>query len=184
MLPQRPRSTVAHPLAASPRRRPWACFSATTSTRTIWTKHFELDIANGHLAYRRKAAQIEAEAALDGLYVLRTTVGADELGTAAVVRAYKQLKLAERAFRAMKDTLEIRPLYHHSPPASERTCSYACSPTTSPLSCGRAWRRCCSPTKPHSPRSSPSPPRSARRPPTPRPAAAWARGAAPPPAPL
>jgi hypothetical protein len=76
-------------------------------------KHFQLEITDGRFAYRRKHAQIEAEAALDGLYVLRTTVPEPELGTAAVVRAYKQLKLAERAFRTLKDTLEIRPIYHH-----------------------------------------------------------------------
>jgi hypothetical protein len=76
-------------------------------------KHFELDIADGHFAYRRETEQIEAEAALDGLYVLRTTVPAGDLGTPAVVRAYKQLKMAERAFRTMKDTLLIRPIYHH-----------------------------------------------------------------------
>jgi hypothetical protein len=76
-------------------------------------KHFELEISDGHFAYQRKHDQIHAEAALDGLYVLRTTVPEPELGTAAAVRAYKQLKLAERAFRTLKDTLEIRPIYHH-----------------------------------------------------------------------
>jgi DDE family transposase len=76
-------------------------------------KHFELEIADGHFAYQRKHEQIHAEAALDGLYVLRTTVPENDLGSAAVVRAYKQLKLAERAFRTMKDSLEIRPIYHH-----------------------------------------------------------------------
>jgi hypothetical protein len=76
-------------------------------------KHFELKIADGHFAYQRKTTEIEAEAALDGLYVLRTTVPETDLGAPAVVRAYKQLKLAERAFRTLKDTLEIRPIYHH-----------------------------------------------------------------------
>lgn len=76
-------------------------------------KHFCLDIADGHFAYRRNDEQIAAEAALDGLYVLRTTVPESELGAPAVVRAYKQLKLAEQAFRTMKDTLEVRPIYHH-----------------------------------------------------------------------
>jgi len=76
-------------------------------------KHFDLHIADGHFAYQRKSAQIDAEAALDGLYVLRTTVAQEDLGAPAVVRAYKQLKMAERAFRTMKDTLEIRPIYHH-----------------------------------------------------------------------
>ena len=76
-------------------------------------KHFDLDISDGHFAYTRKTAQIEAEAALDGLYVLRTTVPDSDLGAAAAVRAYKQLKLAEQAFRTLKDTLAIRPIYHH-----------------------------------------------------------------------
>ncbi len=71
-------------------------------------KHFELEIANRSFSYQRKPEQIEAEAALDGPYVLRTTCAADELGTPAVVRAYKQLKMAERAFRTMKSALDIR----------------------------------------------------------------------------
>lgn len=76
-------------------------------------KHFMFDISDGHFSYRRDEQKIASEAALDGLYVLRTTVHADTLGAPAVVRAYKQLKLAERAFRTMKDTLEVRPIYHH-----------------------------------------------------------------------
>ena len=76
-------------------------------------KHFELDIADGHFAYQRKTEQITAEAALDGLYVIRTTCPPEQLGAPATVRAYKQLKLAERAFRTMKDTIEVRPIHHH-----------------------------------------------------------------------
>ena len=76
-------------------------------------KHFAVEIGEGRLTWRRKRAQIAAEAALDGLYVLRTTCPPEQLGSAAVVRAYKQLKMAERAFRTMKDALEIRPIYHH-----------------------------------------------------------------------
>jgi hypothetical protein len=76
-------------------------------------KHFTLQIADGSFAYQRKTEQITAEAALDGLYVIRTTLTADQLGAHAAVRAYKQLKLAERAFRTMKDTIEIRPIHHH-----------------------------------------------------------------------
>lgn len=79
-------------------------------------KHFELDIADGHLAYQRKTDQITAEAALDGLYVLRTTCPPERLGAPATVRAYKQLKMAERAFGTMKDTIEIRPIHHHLEP--------------------------------------------------------------------
>jgi len=76
-------------------------------------KHFELSIADRAFSYARKHEQIAAEAALDGLYVLRTTCPEEKLGPPAVVRAYKQLKVAERAFRAMKSTLDIRPIHHH-----------------------------------------------------------------------
>jgi len=76
-------------------------------------KHFELEIADGAFSFERKTEQIAAEAALDGLYVIRTTCSPDELTTAATVRAYKQLKMAERAFRTMKDVIEIRPIHHH-----------------------------------------------------------------------
>jgi hypothetical protein len=76
-------------------------------------KHFELEIADGAFNYRRKTEQIQAEAALDGIYVLRTTCPADQLTSQAVVRVYKQLKLAERAYRTIKDALEVRPIRHH-----------------------------------------------------------------------
>ena len=77
-------------------------------------KHFELEIADGSFSYRRKHPQIAAEASLDGLYVIRTTCPASKLRSpAAIVRAYKQLKVAERAFRTMKDQIEIRPIHHH-----------------------------------------------------------------------
>jgi hypothetical protein len=76
-------------------------------------KHFELQIADGAFSYRRKTEQITAEAALDGIYVLRTTCPADQLTRQAVVRVYKQLKLAERAYRTIKDALDVRPIRHH-----------------------------------------------------------------------
>jgi DDE family transposase len=76
-------------------------------------KHFTLQITDGTFAYQRKTEQITQEAALDGLYAIRTTLPADRLSTQAAVRAYKQLKMAERAFRTMKDTIEIRPIHHH-----------------------------------------------------------------------
>lgn len=76
-------------------------------------RHFELRITDGAFSYARKEAEIAAEAALDGIYVLRTTCREDELGPQAVVRLYKQLKMVERAHRAMKDALEVRPIRHH-----------------------------------------------------------------------
>jgi hypothetical protein len=78
-------------------------------------KHFELQIADGIFSHQRKTDQIQAEAALDGIYVLRTTCPADQLTSQAVVRVYKQLKLAERAYRTIKDALDVRPIRHHLP---------------------------------------------------------------------
>jgi transposase len=76
-------------------------------------KHFETQIADGHFSYQRKTEQIQTEAALDGIYVLRTTCQKTELTSQAVVRVYKQLKMAERAYRTIKDGLDVRPIRHH-----------------------------------------------------------------------
>jgi DDE family transposase len=76
-------------------------------------KHFELEITDGAFTYQRKTEQIQTEAALDGLYVLRTTCTREQLTTQAVVRVYKQLKMAERAYRTIKDALDVRPIRHH-----------------------------------------------------------------------
>jgi hypothetical protein len=77
-------------------------------------KHFQLRIEDGRFEYARKHEQIAAEAALDGIYVLRTSLDATDVSAQAVVRAYKQLEQAERAFRAMKapDLLALRPIHH------------------------------------------------------------------------
>jgi hypothetical protein len=77
-------------------------------------KHFELDIADGAFAYRRRTDAIAAEAALDGLYVVRTSVPAERLEAAAVVETYKRLSAVERDFRALKgDDLLVRPIFHY-----------------------------------------------------------------------
>ena len=76
-------------------------------------KHFDLEIADRTFGYERKTEQIDHEAALDGIYVLRTTCDQDTLTTQAVVRVYKQLKLAERAYRTIKNALDVRPIRHH-----------------------------------------------------------------------
>ena len=76
-------------------------------------KHFQLEIEDDRFAYQRKQAEIDAEAALDGFYVLRTNLAQDTLGSAEVVRSYKQLAHAEQAFRTLKGPeLEIRPIRH------------------------------------------------------------------------
>ncbi len=76
-------------------------------------KHFDIEITDGHFTYRRKTDQIQAEQALDGIYVLRTSVAAGRLDSADVVRAYKDLQHVEQAFRVLKGPeLQIRPIHH------------------------------------------------------------------------
>jgi hypothetical protein len=75
-------------------------------------KHFQLAITDSSFRFARKQEQIAAEAALDGIYVLRTSVAEDALSAPEVVRAYKQLKEVERAFRTLKGPLELRPIHH------------------------------------------------------------------------
>ena len=76
-------------------------------------KHFLFEIDDERFDYRRNQARIEEEAALDGIYVLRTSVPGEELAGADVVRSYKQLAEVERAFRTLKSIdLEIRPINH------------------------------------------------------------------------
>jgi transposase len=76
-------------------------------------KHFQLTITDTSLAVERRQDQIDAEAALDGFYVLRTPVPADQLDAPAVVTAYKNLKYVERDFRHIKaDDLDLRPVFH------------------------------------------------------------------------
>ena len=76
-------------------------------------KHFAVAITDTTRAVTRRQAQIDAEAALDGFYVLRTPVPASELDAAAVVTADKNLKYVERDFRQIKaDDLDLRPIWH------------------------------------------------------------------------
>jgi hypothetical protein len=77
-------------------------------------KHFDLAITDDSLVMTRRPEQIDAEAALDGFYVLRTPVPASELDAPGVVTAYKNLKYVERDFRHIKaDDLDLRPVFHH-----------------------------------------------------------------------
>ncbi len=76
-------------------------------------KHFEHTITDTSLTIQRKQAQIDAEAALDGIYVLRTSVPAEQLDAPGVVTAYKNLAHVERDFRSIKvDDLDLRPIHH------------------------------------------------------------------------
>ena len=80
--------------------------------RRKMAKYFTLQIAAGSFTYERNQAQIDQEALFDGIYVIRTAEPEARIGSQAVVRAYKQLKVNERAFRQMKTPLEIRPVHH------------------------------------------------------------------------
>lgn len=77
-------------------------------------KHFILKFTEESFSYCRNEKKIAEEAALDGLYVIRTSVPQEALGAESTVRAYKDLSKVERAFRSLKTVdLKIRPIYHH-----------------------------------------------------------------------
>ena len=81
--------------------------------RRKMAKHFALTLTDTSFAFARDAATIAKEAALDGFYVLRTSVPAAALDAPATVLAYKSLAQVERAFRALKTVdLEVRPIHH------------------------------------------------------------------------
>jgi len=76
-------------------------------------KHFTLEITDTSFRAARNEAAIAQEAALDGIYVLRTSVAANRLPTAEAVRSYKRLAVIERAFRSLKTVdLKVRPIHH------------------------------------------------------------------------
>jgi transposase len=77
-------------------------------------KHFQIEITDTTFTYTRDTAGINTEAALDGFYILRTSLTETDLAAGDVVRAYKNLEQAERAFRSLKGAeLQIRPIHHH-----------------------------------------------------------------------
>jgi len=78
-------------------------------------KHIELKITNQSLTWTRKAQSIAAEAALDGLYIIRTSVSAQRMDAPTCVRSYKSLANVERAFRSIKSIdLKVRPIHHRT----------------------------------------------------------------------
>jgi len=77
-------------------------------------KHFRTEITDHSFHYQRDAERIANEAALDGIYIIRTSVPATALDATDTVRAYKDLAVVERAFRSTKTVdLKVRPIYHH-----------------------------------------------------------------------
>jgi hypothetical protein len=79
-------------------------------------KHFLVGIADDGLSWRRDEQRIAAEAALDGIYVIRTSLPADTLGTGGAVESYKALENVERVFRGLNTDLLIRPIRHRLAP--------------------------------------------------------------------
>src|SRR5208282_5900739 len=77
-------------------------------------KHFTVEITDDSIRYARDQDSITAEAALDGIYVLRTSVGPGDLDSGEVVSSYKALAQVERAFRAFNTDLDIRPIRHRT----------------------------------------------------------------------
>jgi len=76
-------------------------------------KHFELSIGEASLSWARRQDAIDAEAALDGLYVIRTSLDARRMDASGCVRSYKALSNVERAFRSLKTVdLKVRPIHH------------------------------------------------------------------------
>jgi hypothetical protein len=80
-------------------------------------KHFETDIKADSFSFTRKAEAIAEEAKLDGIYVVRTSLPAEQADAATTVRSYKSLARVERAFRCLKTVdLELRPVFHWTAP--------------------------------------------------------------------
>jgi len=78
-------------------------------------KHVELTITDSALPWARKADSLAREAALDGLYIIRTSVPAEQMGAPECVRNYKSLAYVERAFRSIKTIdLKVRPIHHRT----------------------------------------------------------------------
>ena len=85
-------------------------------------KHFILDIREDGFDYRRKEESVREEQLLDGFYIVRTSLSAEEMDGEQVVRTYKGLSAVERAFRTLKTTeLEVRPIFHR---LADRVCAH------------------------------------------------------------
>jgi len=143
-------------------------------------RHFTTSIGQASFTWARDQQAIAAEAALDGIYVLRTPVPADSLDAPAAVAAYKDLSHVEQDFRICKDDLDLRPIWHR---LEDRVRAHV---LICMLACHLAWhlRQAWAPltyTDEHPPSApTPSPPPAAHRPPPPRPPGASPPATSPP----
>ena len=107
-------------------------------------KHLDLNIADTAFSFARKTAEITAEAAADGVYVIRTSLPAEAFDDATTVRSYKSLALVERAFRCIKPSIcTSAPCITGWPIASARMSSCVCWPIIWNGTGVSAWRQCC-----------------------------------------
>ena len=110
-------------------------------------KHFKLDIDDDRFDFEIDPDKVAAEAALDGIYVVRTSLPAQRMSADDTVRSCKLLGQVERAFRSLKTLdLQVRPLRHRLEDRV-RAHLFLCSPTTSSGTCSRHGARCCSVTR-------------------------------------
>jgi transposase len=119
--PSPPRCAAPNRLSTGPSAIAWPATKTlskskrtTRPERSRSIKHFDLQITDHSFTFKRKTEQIATEAALDGIYILRTSLTTQECSTSDVVRSYKNLEQAERAFKTLKGPeLQIRPIHHH-----------------------------------------------------------------------
>jgi len=131
--------------------------------RRHMAKHFQISITEDTFSFAQNPLSIAAEAALDGIYVVRTNLPAEHSDAAATVRAYKSLSGVEHAFRSLKTVdLELRCSIGPHRGCARTSCS-ACWPIICNGTCAAASPRCCS-TSPIRPRVRHSAPRRWRRP--------------------
>ena len=114
--------TLADLAATAARRKPGPANRDRTikalgrkANRRKVEKHFDITVHDAGMDWERNPDRIAAEAQLDGVYVIRTSLEADSMGTAEAVEAYKSLAGVERAFRNAKSDLRIRPIYVYTP---------------------------------------------------------------------
>ena len=120
--------------------------------RRHMAKHFQITIADDAFSFAQNPVSIATEAALDGIYVIRTNLPAAQSDAAATVRAYKSLSGVEHAFRSLKTVdLQLRPVFHWTAPRV-RAHVLLCWPIIWNGTCARASPRCCS-TSPIRPRA-------------------------------
>src|SRR6266567_779809 len=107
-------------------------------------KHFQLYIEDASFRWERKAESIAREAALDGIYVIRTSVSTAAMSSQEVVGHYKGLAEVERAFRSLKSVdLKVRPIYRHQPDRVRAHVFLCMLAIMWNGTCAKRWRRCC-----------------------------------------